>query len=159
MEVGIISAFVGMLITLFITLGLARRVDHAWKLVRRAAGHKQERGALERIFVVALIIVGSAFLVWFLIISGPGSSWAVPAQRAPSPVPDSSLTTKTSTGPSSALVPELQVSVALASRCAGSSTRTTPKSLMLQPGLIGHGRYVGKSPAVESAWAKAAYDG
>jgi len=73
-EVGILSAFVGMLITLFITLGLARRVDHAWKLVRRAAGYKQERGALERIFVVALIIVGSAFLVWFLIISGPGSS-------------------------------------------------------------------------------------
>src|SRR3954452_14967566 len=73
-EVGILSAFVGMLITLFITLALARRVDHAWKLVRRAAGYKQERGALERIFVVALIIVGSAFLVWFLIISGPGSS-------------------------------------------------------------------------------------
>src|SRR3954454_4769672 len=73
-EVGILSAFVGMLITLFITLGLARRVDHAWKLVRRAAGYKQEGGALERIFVVALIIVGSAFLVWFLIISGPGSS-------------------------------------------------------------------------------------
>jgi hypothetical protein len=73
-EVGILSAFVGMLLTLFITLSLARRVDHAWKLVRRAAGYKQERGALERIFVVALIIVGSAFLVWFLIISGPGSS-------------------------------------------------------------------------------------
>src|SRR3954469_3611830 len=71
---GILAAFVGMLLPLFSTLGLARRVDHAWKLVRRAAGYKQERGALERIFVVALIIVGSAFLVWFLIISGPGSS-------------------------------------------------------------------------------------
>jgi hypothetical protein len=73
-EAGIASAFVGMLATLFITLGLARRVDHAWKLVRRAAGYRQERGALERIFVVALIIVGSAFMFWFLIISGPGSS-------------------------------------------------------------------------------------
>ena len=38
----------------------------------------------------------------------------MPAQREPSPVPDSSLTTNTSTGPSSALVPELHVSVALA---------------------------------------------
>ena len=65
-----------MLLSLFITLSLARRVDHTWKLVRRAAGYKQERGALERIFVVALIIVGSAFLFWFLIISGPGSSIA-----------------------------------------------------------------------------------
>jgi len=73
-EAGIASAFVGMLLTLFITLGLARSVDHTWKLVRRAAGYKQERGALERIFVITLIIVGSAFLFWFLIIAGPGSS-------------------------------------------------------------------------------------
>ena len=33
---------------------LAKRVDHAWKLVRRAAGHRQERGALERIFAVGV---------------------------------------------------------------------------------------------------------
>src|SRR4051812_6169427 len=74
-EAGISSAFVGMLLTLFITLGLARRVDHTWKLVRRAAGYKQERGALERIFVVALIISASAFWFWFLIIAGPGGSF------------------------------------------------------------------------------------
>ena len=78
-EVGISSAFIGMLLTLFITLSLARRVDHAWKLVRRAAGHQQERGALERIFVVALILAASGFWFWFLIISGPGSS-IVPGQ-------------------------------------------------------------------------------
>jgi hypothetical protein len=78
-ELGIASAFLGMLLTLFITLSLARRVDHAWKLVRRAAGYKQERGALERIFVVALIIAASAFWFWFLIIAGPGSS-IVPGQ-------------------------------------------------------------------------------
>jgi hypothetical protein len=73
-EVGIASAFLGMLLTLFITLMLARRVDHAWKLVRRAAGYKQERGALERIFVVALIIAATGFWFWFLIWNGPGSS-------------------------------------------------------------------------------------
>jgi hypothetical protein len=78
---GILSAFVGMLFTLFITLSIARRVDHTWKLVRRAAGHKQERGALERIFVVALIIVATAFWFWFIVLEGPGSSIVSP--RAP----------------------------------------------------------------------------
>jgi hypothetical protein len=80
-EVGITSAFIGMLFTLFVTLMLARRVDHAWKLVRRAAGHKQERGALERIFVIALVIAATGFWFWFLIWNGPGSSIYSP--RAP----------------------------------------------------------------------------
>jgi hypothetical protein len=70
----ILSAFVVMLITLFGTLMIARRIDHAWKLVRRAAGIRQERGALERIFVISLMIAGSAFLFWFLVLEGPGSS-------------------------------------------------------------------------------------
>src|SRR3954470_24613551 len=73
-EAGITSAFIGMLLPLFITLSLARRVDPACKLVRRAAGYKQERGALERIFVVALIIAATGFWFWFLIWNGPGSS-------------------------------------------------------------------------------------
>ena len=69
---GIVSAFVGMVATLFITVALARRVDHAWKLVRRAAGFEQKNGALERIFIITagIAIVGFAF--WFLIIAGPG---------------------------------------------------------------------------------------
>lgn len=71
---GIVVAFVGMLATLFFTLSLARRLDHAWKLVRRAAGYEQKKGALEWIFVVSLAIAGSAFLIWFFIIEGPGSS-------------------------------------------------------------------------------------
>jgi hypothetical protein len=73
-EAGIASAFVGMLISLFVTLMLARRVDHAWKLVRRAAGYKQERGMLERIFVITLIVVATGFWFWFIILNGPGSS-------------------------------------------------------------------------------------
>ncbi len=71
---GIIVAFVGMLTTLFMTLSVARRLDYAWKLVRRAAGYEQKKGALEWIFVISLAIAGSAFLVWFFIIEGPGSS-------------------------------------------------------------------------------------
>jgi hypothetical protein len=71
---GIVAAFALMLVTLFFTLAIARRVDHAWKLVRRAAGYRQERGALERIFVATLVVVGGAYLFYFFIIQGPGSS-------------------------------------------------------------------------------------
>jgi len=69
---GIVSAFVGMVATLFITVALARRVDHAWKLVRRAAGFEQKNGALERIFVITAGIAVVGFAFWFLIIAGPG---------------------------------------------------------------------------------------
>ena len=61
-------------------------------------------------------------------ISGPGSRCVVPAQRAPSPVPDSSLTTNTSTGPSRALVPELQVIVASALCPPGARPRPRSRS-------------------------------
>ncbi len=71
---GISVAFTGMLTTLFMTLAVARRFDYAWKLVRRAAGYEQKKGALEWIFVISLAIAGSAFLIWFFIIQGPGSS-------------------------------------------------------------------------------------
>ena len=71
---GIVVAFAGMLTTLFLTLSLARRLDYAWRLTRRAAGYEQKKGALEWIFVISLAIAGSAFLDWFLIINGPGSS-------------------------------------------------------------------------------------
>jgi hypothetical protein len=73
---GIVSAFTGMLVTLFITLALAKRLDHAWRLVRRAAGHDQREGILPRIFVVSLAIAGSAFVFWFFVIVGPGPSLA-----------------------------------------------------------------------------------
>ena len=71
---GISTVMLGCLASLMLTMALAKRVDHAWKLVRRAAGHRQERGALERIFVISLMIAGTAFLIWFLVIEGPGSS-------------------------------------------------------------------------------------
>jgi len=73
---GIVTAFAGMVGTLFITLALARRVDHAWKLVRRAAGYEQKRGALERIFVVTAGIAVVGFTFWFFVIAGPGPSLA-----------------------------------------------------------------------------------
>ena len=64
-EAGIACAFAGMVVTLMATLAVAKRLDHAWKLVRRAAGYEQKNGALEWIFVVTIAIAGSAFLFWF----------------------------------------------------------------------------------------------
>ena len=73
---GIATIMLGCLASLLLTMALAKRVDHAWKLVRRAAGHRQERGALERIFVVSVGVALVLFAIWFLLIEGPGPSLA-----------------------------------------------------------------------------------
>ncbi|MGZ4201529.1 MAG: hypothetical protein ACXVRH_05690 [Thermoleophilaceae bacterium] len=75
-SLGIVSAFAGMVATLMITLALARRVDHVWRLVRRAAGYEQKNGMLERIFVISAGIAVIGFVFWFLIIAGPGPQLA-----------------------------------------------------------------------------------
>jgi hypothetical protein len=73
---GIATAMLGCLASLMLTMAVAKRVDHAWKLVRRAAGHRQERGALERIFAMSVAVAVVAFAFWFLIIQGPGPTFA-----------------------------------------------------------------------------------
>jgi hypothetical protein len=75
-ELAIVTAFAGMLLTLMVTLALAKQLDHAWKLVRRAAGYEQKQGALEWIFVITLTIAGTAFAIWFFVVQGPGPSLA-----------------------------------------------------------------------------------
>jgi len=72
----ILLAFAGMLTTILATLAIAMRLDRAWKIVRRASGHDQEKGALEAIFVISMAVAGIAFLLWFLVIQGPGSDIA-----------------------------------------------------------------------------------
>jgi hypothetical protein len=69
---GVLVAFVGMLCTILLTIRLAMVLDRSWMLVRRASGHEQTHGVLERIFVVSMIIALNAFLAWFLVIHGPG---------------------------------------------------------------------------------------
>jgi hypothetical protein len=73
---GISTVMLGCLASLMATMVLAKRLDHAWRLVRRAGGHRQERGALEIIFAITVGIALAAFLVWFLLIQGPGPSLA-----------------------------------------------------------------------------------
>jgi hypothetical protein len=73
-SIGIVVAFAGLFAMLFGALALLKRLDNAWILVRRAAGHDQRVGALGRIFGATAVVCGAAFAFWFLIIHGPGSS-------------------------------------------------------------------------------------
>ena len=73
---GIGTIMIGCLASLMLTMALAKRVDHAWKLVRRAAGHRQDRGALERIFATSVGLALVLFAVWFFVIQGPGPTLA-----------------------------------------------------------------------------------
>lgn len=75
-ELAILVPFLGMLATLFFTLMIVKRLDHAWRLVRRAAGHKQVEGLVERVFVVSAGIAAVGFTFWFLVIAGPGPELA-----------------------------------------------------------------------------------
>jgi hypothetical protein len=70
---GILIAFIGLLVLLFGALAILRRLDRAWILVRRAAGHDQRTGALGRIFGATAAICGLIFTFWFLVINGPGN--------------------------------------------------------------------------------------
>jgi hypothetical protein len=71
--VGILVSFVGLFGLLFGTLSLLRRLDEAWVLVRRAAGHDQRSGALGRVFAITAVVCGLTFVFWFVVIHGPGS--------------------------------------------------------------------------------------
>jgi hypothetical protein len=73
---GITVAFFGLVGSLIVTLMVATRLDHLWRLLRRAAGHDQREGVLGRIFVVTAIVAGTAFTLWFVVIAGPGPSIA-----------------------------------------------------------------------------------
>ena len=73
---GIATVVLGCLASLMLTMAVAKRVDHAWKLVRRAAGHRQERGALEWIFVTCVGVLLVGFAIWFFLLAGPGPSLA-----------------------------------------------------------------------------------
>jgi hypothetical protein len=70
---GILLAFFALFPMLFGALALLRRLDNAWILVRRAAGHDQRVGALGRTFGATAAVCALAFVFWFVVIHGPGS--------------------------------------------------------------------------------------
>jgi hypothetical protein len=69
---GFFIALVGLLVFLFGALALLRRLDQAWILVRRAAGHDQRTGALGRVFAATAAVCALVFTFWFVVINGPG---------------------------------------------------------------------------------------
>jgi hypothetical protein len=70
-NLGILVSFAATFAALFGNLAVLRRLDYAWVIVRRAAGHDQRTGALARIFAFAAIVGVVAFSFWFLVIQGP----------------------------------------------------------------------------------------
>jgi hypothetical protein len=73
---GIATIMAGSLTSLLLTVALGKRLDNWWKLVRRAAGHEQQTGALEVIFAITVGISVVIFTFWFFIIEGPGPTVA-----------------------------------------------------------------------------------
>ena len=73
---GITVAFFGLIASLIFTLSIATRLDHLWRLLRRAAGHDQREGVLGRIFMVTAIVAAIAFTLWLLVLEGPAPSVA-----------------------------------------------------------------------------------
>lgn len=71
---GVLIALVTLFVLLFGTLMILRRLDNAWILVRRAAGHDQRVGVLPRIFGITAAVCAAVFSFWFVVIHGPGSS-------------------------------------------------------------------------------------
>jgi hypothetical protein len=72
-SLGILFSFISLFALLFGALALMRRIDGAWILVRRAAGHDQRTGALGRIFAAVAVVFALGFMLWFLVLHGPGN--------------------------------------------------------------------------------------
>jgi predicted secreted protein len=71
---GLLISFAALFALLFGTLSVLKRLDQAWILVRRAAGHDQRVGALGRVFAATAVICALIFMLWFLVLHGPGTS-------------------------------------------------------------------------------------
>ncbi|MFI5003900.1 MAG: hypothetical protein ACHQE6_02695 [Solirubrobacterales bacterium] len=63
-----------LLVLLMGALQTMHDIDQRWIILRRAAGHDQRTGALDRIFTVTAVIGAATFAFWFLVIHGPGST-------------------------------------------------------------------------------------
>lgn len=73
-SLGILVGFAVLIAVLFAGLAVLKRLDHAWILVRRAAGHDQREGMLGTIFGVCAAVGGAGFVIWLIFIGGLGSS-------------------------------------------------------------------------------------
>ncbi len=73
-SLGLLMAFVTLFALLFGALQTMHDIDQLWILLRRAAGHDQRSGAVDRIFAITAVIGVATFIFWFIVIHGPGST-------------------------------------------------------------------------------------
>lgn len=66
---GLVVAFGAMIGGLLLGLMALKRLDYAWILVRRAAGHDQREGLIGRIFMICCMIGVPIFAFWFIFIA------------------------------------------------------------------------------------------
>src|SRR3981081_3769697 len=66
-SLGLLVAFAGLFGLLFGALMILRRLDQAWILVRRAAGHDQRAGVMGRIFAMTAVLCAVVFALWFVV--------------------------------------------------------------------------------------------
>jgi hypothetical protein len=71
---GLLAAFVTLGGGLTLGLMALKRLDYAWILVRRAAGHDQREGVIGRIFMICCMIGVPIFGFWFMFFSGASLS-------------------------------------------------------------------------------------
>lgn len=76
---GIAAGFMAIIGALILGLAVLVRLDHAWVLVRRAAGYDQRTGVLPVVFGMTAALGASAFAFWLIVLAGPGSG-LMPAQ-------------------------------------------------------------------------------
>jgi len=67
---GLLAAFATLGGGLLLGLMALKRLDYAWILVRRAAGHDQREGVIGRIFLICCMIGVPIFGIWFTFFSG-----------------------------------------------------------------------------------------
>lgn len=75
-SLGILLGFVALLFVLLGGLVVLRRLDQAWILVRRAAGHDQRTGIATRVFAATAALGAAGFTFWLLVIGGLGPTLA-----------------------------------------------------------------------------------
>jgi hypothetical protein len=63
-------AFLGLLLCLLAALAVCKRIDQAWILVRRAAGHDQREGVIGKVFAITCATGAIIFSGWLIFFSG-----------------------------------------------------------------------------------------
>ena len=67
--IGLLASFATLGGGLLLGLMALKRLDYAWILVRRAAGHDQREGVIGRMFMYCCMVAVPAFGFWFLFIA------------------------------------------------------------------------------------------